>query len=232
MKGEIKMDSIECQRLSNLTSSEWVKVKAPYVPVKYSKNYNLRARMCNLVDVKKILDEAKILFWLDGGALLGAYRDNDWISYDDDIDLTIFEEDWRDQVAALRSRFINCGFIVHESGNKVSRLTLFREREQIGLYGWYLDSSYEEGKYRLRPTERIPVRFFENKKYMEFKGMTFCIPNPTEEYFVWRYGENWRIPMIMFETKEWTSGNKSRNREHWREASEPWIRERILKENQ
>jgi len=42
----------------------------------------------NLLDIKKILDELKIVFWLDAGTLLGAYRDKDFCEGDeDDVDL-------------------------------------------------------------------------------------------------------------------------------------------------
>ena len=43
----------------------------------------------NLLDIKKILDELKIVFWLDAGTLLGAYRDKDFCEGDED-DLTLF----------------------------------------------------------------------------------------------------------------------------------------------
>jgi len=211
------MNIIECKRLSNLPKQEWMKIKALHVPTEQAKTYNFEDRLHNLIDVKKVFDEKKIPLWLDGGTLLGAYRDNNWIPYDNDIDLAILEEDWKSQVKELRKVFINLGFIVRPSiYPKFSRLTLFREKEQIGLFGWSLDPSYEGGEYRVRPTNRIPIKFFENKEYIEFKGMSFCVLNPVEEYLVWRYGEKWQIPLDYHETTEWTSGNMCRDRKHWK----------------
>ena len=219
------MDIAECRRLSNLPKQEWKKIKVFHTPVELAKTYNFEARLLNLIDVKKVFDEKKIPLWLDGGALLGAYRDNDWIPYDDDIDMTILEEDWKSQVKELRTIFINLGFIVRSSfSQKFSRLTLFREKEQIGLFGWSLDPSYEGGKYRVRPAGRIPIKFFENKEYIEFKGISFCALNPIEEYLIWRYGEKWRIPLDYHETIEWTSGNKYRDRNGWKKWMEGFIK--------
>jgi len=223
--GKAKMDIAECRRLSSLAKQEWSKIGAFYEPVEQAKIYNFEARLRNLIDVKKVFDEKKIPFWLNGGALLGAYRDNDWIPYDNDIDLAILEEDWKSQVKELHNIFINLGFIVRSSiYSKFSRLTLFREKEQIGLFGWYLDPSYEGGKYRVRPTSRIPTKFFENKEYIEFKGVSFCVLNPIEEYLIWQYGKKWQIPLDYHETIEWTSGNKYRDRKHWKKWMESFIK--------
>jgi len=41
----------------------------------------------NLGDVKQILDDAGVKYWLDYGTLLGAVRDGKFIPWDNDIDL-------------------------------------------------------------------------------------------------------------------------------------------------
>lgn len=48
-----------------------------------------------LLNFKKICDENNISYWLQAGTLLGAYRHNAWIPWDDDLDTGMLEEDLR-----------------------------------------------------------------------------------------------------------------------------------------
>ena len=47
-----------------------------------------------LINTKKLLDDNNIEFILDYGTLLGAYRDNQFIPYDSDIDISICSTDY------------------------------------------------------------------------------------------------------------------------------------------
>ncbi|MFW6040703.1 MAG: LicD family protein [Thermoplasmatota archaeon] len=47
-----------------------------------------------LKDVKNILDEEDITYWLESGTLLGAVRNGRFIPWDGDIDLGLFREDY------------------------------------------------------------------------------------------------------------------------------------------
>jgi hypothetical protein len=46
-----------------------------------------------LVDVKRVLEEEKVTFFLTGGSLLGLVRHEGFIPHDDDVDLGCFEEE-------------------------------------------------------------------------------------------------------------------------------------------
>lgn len=47
----------------------------------------------SLIEVKQILDEAKIRYWLKDGTLLGAIREGKFLSWDDDIDIGMVHSD-------------------------------------------------------------------------------------------------------------------------------------------
>lgn len=46
-----------------------------------------------LVDIDKICSENNINYWIQAGTLIGAYRHNGWIPWDDDLDIGMLEED-------------------------------------------------------------------------------------------------------------------------------------------
>ena len=131
--------------------SKWKRVRSKYCN---KDNWDFEGRARNLLDVKSVLDDLKVPFFLTHGALLGAYRDKDFIKWDDDIELDIFDEIFKDNYDKICRELIRCGFIIrgrkfklkNEKGEKVN---LYRNKEKISIRGLYLDPNYEQGKYRL-----------------------------------------------------------------------------------
>ena len=66
----------------------------------------LRTYQLYLADCLKWFDtfckEHGIRYWLDGGTCLGAVRHGGFIPWDDDLDVKMFEEDWKKFKAAFR----------------------------------------------------------------------------------------------------------------------------------
>ena len=61
----------------------------------------------NLVILSKELEKEGITYWLDFGTLLGAVRQHDIISWDDDIDISILEVDKFRLLKLVESKFQN-----------------------------------------------------------------------------------------------------------------------------
>ena len=53
-----------------------------------------------LRDIKTVLDNAEVPFWLDSGLLLGMVRDKKPISYDHDIDIGTMYQDIKEKLKA------------------------------------------------------------------------------------------------------------------------------------
>ncbi len=51
-----------------------------------------------------------------------------------------------------------------------------------------------------RYTWVIPSHYFRDLSIIKFYGMEFKIPAKTEEYLIYRYGENWRVPKRNWDT--------------------------------
>ena len=57
-----------------------------------------------LLDVKAVLDEAGIAFFLDGGTLIGSVREEGarFLAWDDDVDLSLMESDAEEAISVIR----------------------------------------------------------------------------------------------------------------------------------
>ena len=100
---------------SNLSDSEWLKVRPSVVS---KPPYDSRGREQVLKDTFKVLNEINVKFWLSGGSLLGAIRENDFIAWDGDIDLLMMVEDFLPVMNEIKIKLISEGFIVRLTSSK------------------------------------------------------------------------------------------------------------------
>lgn len=147
-----------------------------------------------LLEVKEVMDEAGVTFFLRQGTCLGAIRDNAFIPWDDDIDIGSIiglhglNEGTVESVArTLRER----GFLLRIERNDYSLyIPIIKESIRID---WNCYRVLDNAVF-MYPGIRIPVRFLTNLKEIEFLGKRFLVPNPPEEYLEVKYGPDWRIP--------------------------------------
>jgi phosphorylcholine metabolism protein LicD len=150
----------------------------------------------NLKDVKRVLDSLGITFWLDGGTLLGAYRDKDFcVGDEDDIDLCTW-----DNYLPLRGELINrleeLGFeLLHEWELEIcvdrggSRVDLFYNKRNSKEAYTHIYAGEQIHRYVV-----IPIRFYERLEKLRFKGEVFYAPGPIEEFLTLKYGD-WKTPI-------------------------------------
>jgi phosphorylcholine metabolism protein LicD len=149
------------------------------------------------MDIKKVFDKVELKFWLFHGTLLGAIRDNDWIPWDDDVDVCVMEEDFKPKLKIIREEFMSLGFIVRDPGKSVgTKLNIYRYRQKNSIDGLFLDPKYENNKYRLSRRVRYPRELFEREQTIVFKGTVFNVPSPPEKFLSWHY-KNWKTPVKM-----------------------------------
>ena len=77
--------------------------------------------MCveNLKEIKRILDDAGVKYWLDFGTLLGAVRDGKFIPWDTDIDLGMMCAEGCKVIARIEE-FEKKGFKVDITDTRIS----------------------------------------------------------------------------------------------------------------
>jgi len=187
------MNREEIDNISNLNLSEWKKVRHLYTNQwrKPFLGYDLKIRLSNLLDIKKVFDEEELPFWLGGGAFLGIYRDGNFLKWDKDIDLDTFDEYLIPKFDLLCERFKAKGYIVRSTKRvRAPKINVIKRGERITLRGLFK----EDDGYRSNLLFCYLDKFYVKEKYIPFGGTFFRVPNPIEEYFIYLYGENWRVP--------------------------------------
>ena len=142
----------------------------------------------NLLLFKKILDNNEVKFILAYGTLLGAIRENGFISHDEDTDVIILDED--------RQRFIDILFELRQHGFEVGRyeddlLSIIKNGEYIDIYIF----KHSKLGYRTMCGEMIKEHYLINTIKYELFDVEFDIPEKYIGYLEYYYGKNWRTPI-------------------------------------
>lgn len=150
-----------------------------------------------LLDVKEILDDMGVMFWLHSGVLLGYYRERDLIKHDPDLDLGVLRSQipenfaerlarrlegsdmrltWKTETCLKIDRdHVHCDIFIHEKNGDTLNL---------GLY----DGS---GKRKIEYTHCL----VSGKNKVRFLGAEFVVPdNPLWEIYR-SYGPGWMEPV-------------------------------------
>lgn len=152
----------------------------------------------NLKEISEILSNKEIHWGPIFGTLLGIVRDNNFIEWDEDIDLYILEEN--------EEVFKDSLWDLIKSGFDVIRY------ERRGLYSIKKNGEYIDF-YILRkisPTLRhaggwefIFDKYLTNTIKYDFKGIQIDIPKDYDEFLTFHYGD-WRTPV------KWANFNMSK----------------------
>lgn len=146
-----------------------------------------------LKDAKKILDGLGIVFWLDGGTLLGAHRDKDFCKDDeDDIDLCTWIN-YKD--ATILAAFLEAGFTIHHEWE--TQYAFRKNGIKIDLF-FNMKKGKNAYTFLYSGDTKIPVvipaHFYEELKKIRFDGKDYNAPRDIEEYLELKYGD-WKTPV-------------------------------------
>ena len=145
--------------------------------------------------MKKLLDDAGIQFFLGDGTALGCVRDSDFISFDKDIDVGVWDSVPRERITALLEASDDFWIEENRDPRYADILICGRYRDAVAIdiffykrekdYLWHgLRHADHEVRWRQTPFDLAPV---------EFHGAHYLIPSPVERYLVELY-EDWRTP--------------------------------------
>tara|TARA_B100001540_G_scaffold293321_1_gene292344 strand:+ start:1222 stop:1854 length:633 start_codon:yes stop_codon:yes gene_type:complete len=141
----------------------------------------------NLLILRNILIKTQIRWGLLFGTLLGAVREGDFIEWDIDTDIFVFDEDKQDLLDTIKE-LQDHGFKVIRFNDKKSILSIERKNDYIDFY-------FFKKSYFGRKCEKyfIPKKFFINLTEIEFFNKNFPTFSRVKEYLEFQYGKTWNI---------------------------------------
>ncbi len=161
-------------------------LKTLYIGVK---KINKKIAKENLLLFKSLMDKQNISFGLIYGTLLGAIRENDFISHDEDIDLYMLEEN--------KELFLEKLFYLRKHGFEVARydkrglLSIIRNGEYIDIYFF---SKFKKG-VRISSGLCVEESYLTNTTYLNFMGTSFLAPKESIRFLEFEYGKSWKTPI-------------------------------------
>jgi len=175
-----------------------------------------------LYDIDKILTKNGVIYYIDGGTLLGAVRHNGIIPWDDDGDICIFKKDIN-AFLKLKSEFLNYGYKIEKywAGYKIYPINGKDIQYKNANWDWYDNGktisirkptykfpfvdvsviSKQKNKYHYHNNvvkTHWPKCFHYNKdllnlKRYKFNDYTLVGPNNPQPYLDRCYGNDWNI---------------------------------------
>ncbi|SRR6056297_432587 len=173
-----------------------------------------------LKDVINVFDNHHIQYWLEGGTLLGIKRENRLLPWDNDLDISVHEMQL-DKLNSLIENLKTKGFRVRkryfsETSKEFKkgdlRMIKIRNKHFFGLLKGKvcLDVfiKYTKGSDTFWEIDNkkkcVPSLFYKRFKTISFQNKEYTIPEDTDGYLTYRYGE-WQTPV-----KDWNTSTDDR----------------------
>ena len=172
-------------------------------------NEELLVRKKEFLKICDVLDLLKIDFFLNSGILLGAIRDNDFIKWDWDIEISVYSKDFQPKIDLISNTLIKNGFkitkIIRDKNNLKIDFTGYYPGDVTSytIYGWRYSKMRD---VFWRKELSIPSKFLLKLSKFSFLERQFNCPNNLDEYLTFVYG-NWKKPLRSSNKKVYLTKN-------------------------
>ncbi len=200
-------------------------------PSKLAKNRQIELQVFK--EICLLLKKHDIVFWLDCGSALGAYRHQGMIPWDDDIDISIIADDHQNVRKLLETldpeKYQVQDWSSYRHPQTFIKFYIKETKTLIDIYHYKLDAKTKVATYfytyqdTVLPkkwkrfeevlTEPIPYGVMFPLKHVDFDGIDVWVPNDLETFLHFKYGEDLSPTMIWDEASE--SYLKVMNHPYW-----------------
>ena len=149
----------------------------------------------NLEILKSICDDANLKFILFYGTLLGAVREHDFITHDEDIDVIMYKSDMK--------RFLNLLFALRDKGFELARyenrgfLSIIRKGEYIDVY--FYEEYPQDSNLSYCCQDICKKEFIFDLIPYNFLGKEYLVPHNYIQYLEYYFGLDWQTPIQIFD---------------------------------
>ena len=181
--------------------------------VRTRSKYELDIRKKEFLLTCNILDKLKINYFLHSGILLGAIRDNDFIKWDWDIEISVFGEEFDSKINKVVDELKCNNFKILNVNKKAndSKIDFIWELDKsvtgYTIWSWYYSKLR---KVYWRRELSVPKKYLQNLSSIKFMGREFKCPSNPKDYLSYAYGD-WRIPIRTSDKDRYLS-NKFKNK--------------------
>ena len=157
--------------------------------IDYSKD-ELASRKLDLEEICDIFESLSINCILIDGVLLGAVRDGDFIAWDWDVELALFEEEVINNTTVILNALHLRGFeiLLVNPFSLNYKINVRKRGTKFSLVGLRLSMGY-----RYRVNYKYPARSFKTLDEITFLGKQYKIPSHVESLLQFIYGD-WQTP--------------------------------------
>lgn len=176
---------------------------------------SVESRTKDLEQIKQVFDKYGVRCFLVYGALLGHYRDGDYLPGDDDIDLAIVDPIDLKTRKAIGWTLYDLGFEPQNiafnvfgrmepvqlgyDGDEKTGIIVCNRNFKFTIFFFGLEDCPQHGKEyvcipRLGAMKliSIPAKFFDKPGKIKINGKEYLTPGPIEEHLAWAYFDNWK----------------------------------------
>ncbi len=168
-----------------------------------------------LEGIAKILDTNKIQYWLEGGTLLGIRRENRLLPWDNDVDLSMMNQDpsvMKNLIDSIKKAGFRVSLRKFDKNTdyfKAGDYRIIKIRKKL-LFGLVKGKICLEIFVKHQTKDRIywqiadkvknvPALYYQTFKSIDFNNYSYQAPLQTNEYLTYRYGD-WKTPVKIWDT--------------------------------
>ncbi len=157
----------------------------------------LSIRKKEFLQICSILDKTGLIYFLNTGILLGAIRENNFIKWDWDVEISATSDQLYKKFDLILKNLKKNGFKIIQKDKKKESLKIdfygacSKDTTRYTIFSWNYSP---EKKIYWRKDKIIPAKFLSKFSKIIFFGRKFNVPNNPKQYLKFSYG-NWKKPI-------------------------------------